>query len=265
MSGSQRWALFWGSVLVLLALCFLLKALGVIDDVLGYFWAGFLILAGVGLVLSALVPQKIAPDGDVASVELEGAREAVVEIEHGVGSLEVTGGAPPGVLLTVSRGAGLGLSSRLEGERMKVKVNCAPSFIPGIGPEGGVWRIRLTDQVPLTLAVESGASQVVLDLEDLPVAFCKLEAGATRVALTVPARVANARIDVEVGAATLDVRIPEGVAARIVFEEGLAAREIDPQRFPPLAGGVYQSPDYERAPYRVELRLEAGASSVTIR
>lgn len=29
--------------------------------------------------------------------------------------------------------------------------------------------------------------------------------------------------------------------------------------------GGYQSPDYERAPYRAELRLEAGASSVTVR
>ncbi|RME36108.1 MAG: hypothetical protein D6793_06380 [Thermoflexia bacterium] len=62
MSISRRWLSFWGSALLLLALCFLLRAMGVISDILGYFWAGFLILAGIGLLLSALVPSQPAPE-----------------------------------------------------------------------------------------------------------------------------------------------------------------------------------------------------------
>lgn len=151
MSSSQRWLLFWGSALLLLALCFLLRALGVISDILGYFWAGFLILAGIGLLLSALVPSQPAPERGVAAVDLQGAREVAVEVHHGAGTMEVTGGAPPGAALTISRGAGLHLSSRREEGRLVVKVDCAPSLAPLVGPEGGVWRIRLTDQVPLTL------------------------------------------------------------------------------------------------------------------
>lgn len=265
MSSSQRWALFWGSVLLLLALCFLLKALGVIDDVLGYFWAGFLMLAGIGLLLSALVPPPSSPEEDVFVVDLQGAQEAAVEIHHGVGSVEVAGGAPPGAALTVNRGVGLNTSSRLEGGRLEVKVDCAPSLAPLVGPEGGAWRIRLTEKVPLTLKMESGASHITLDLRDVLATSCKLEAGASQVALTVPAWVANAQVDVEAGVAALDIQVPEGVAARIVFEDGLAVRNISPERFPLLAGDVYQSPGYERAPYRVELRLDVGASSVTVR
>ncbi len=266
MSTSQRWLLFWGTVLIWLAFCFLLRALGVIGDVLGYFWAGFLILAGIGLVLGALIPARpVTGVEEVITVDLQGARQASVEIEHGAGQVEVTGGAPPGAALTVSRGVGMEVSSRLEGDRLAVKVECGPSFAPVVGPESGVWRFRLTDEVPLTLSVESGASQITLDLQDLPVTYCKLEAGASRVTLIPPARVASALLDVEAGAAALNVRIPEGVAARIRLKDDLTARNIDLGRFPHLEGGVYQSADYDTAAYRVEINLEAGVSSVQIR
>lgn len=265
MSTSQRWLLFWGTVLLWLGLCFLLKALGVIADPLGYFWPGFLMLAGAGLLLSVLVPARPIVGEEFVTVDLQGAREARVEIEHGVGQMEVTGGAPPGAALTVNRGTGMKVSSNLEKDRLTVKVECGPSFAPIVGPESGVWRFRLTDEVPLTLSVESGASQIRLDLQDLPVTYCKLEAGASSVTLIPPARVANALLDVEAGVAALTVQIPEGVAARICLKDDLAARTIDQNRFPPLGGGIYQSPDYNDTAYRVEIILEAGVSSVNIR
>lgn len=264
MSSSQRWLLFWGAVLVWLALCFLFKALGVIGDVLGYFWAGFLVLAGIGLVVSALIPARPVPGEEVVIVDLQGARQASVEIEHGAGQMEVTGGAPPGAVLTLNQGTGMRVFSRMEGDRLSVKVECGPSFAPVVGPESGVWYFRLTDQVPLTLIVEGGASQMRLDLRDLPVTYCKLETGASSVTLIPPARVANALVDVEAGAALLNVRIPEGVAARIRFKDDLSARSIDQERFPRLEEGIYQSTDYDSASYRVELHLEAGVSSVTV-
>ena len=265
MSSSQRWFLFWGAVLIWLALCFLLKALGVIGDVLGYFWAGFLLLAGIGLVVSALIPARPVSGEEVIIVDLQGARQASVEIEHGAGQIEVTGGAPPGAALTVNRGTGMKVSSRIEGDRLSVKVECGPSFAPVVGPESGVWCFRLTDEVPLTLSVESGASQMTLDLRDLPITYCKLETGASNVTLIPPARVANALVDVEAGAALLNVQIPEGVAARIRFKDDLSARNIDQGRFPRLEEGIYQSADYDSAAYRVELHLETGVSSVTVR
>jgi hypothetical protein len=265
MSTSQRWYVFWGTVLILLAMCFFLKALGVIDDVLGYFWPGFLLLAGIWLLVGARVRTEQVPDEATVTVDLQGARQASVEIEHGAGLMEVTGGAPPGAALTINRGAGLKVSSRMEGDRLVVQLECGPSFVPVLGPESGLWRLCLTDQVPLALNVESGASQMTLDLRDVPVTYCKLEAGASSITLIPPARVANALLDVEVGAAMLNVQIPEGVAARIRFKDGLSAHNIDQERFPRLEEGIYQSADYDSAAYRVELHLESGVSSVTVR
>lgn len=265
MSSSQRWFLFWGAVLIWLALCFLFRALGVIGDVLGYFWAGFLMLAGIGLVLSALIPAQPVSGEEVVIVDLQGARQARVEIEHMAGQMEVTSGAPPGAALTVSRGTGMKVSSRMEGDLLAVKVECGLSFAHPIGPESGVWCFRLTDQIPLILSVESIASQIKLDLRDLPVTYCKLETGASNVTLIPPMHMANALVDVAAGAALLNVQIPEGVAARIHFKDDLSARNIDQGRFPRLEEGIYQSTDYDSAAYRVELHLESGVSSVTVR
>ncbi len=265
MSTAQRWLLFWGAVLIWLALCFLLKALGVIGDILGYFWAGFLLLAGIGLVFSALVPAQPVTGEEVIILDLKGARQARVGVECGAGRIEVTSGAPPGAVLTVSRGTGMKFASDLEGDCLDVKVECGPSLAPVIGPESGVWRFCLTDEVPLTLNVESGASQMMLDLRDLPVMYCKLETGASSVTLIPPARMENALLDVEAGAATLNVRIPEGVAARIRLKDSLTVRNIDQGRFPLIEGGVYQSSDYNDAVYRVEITLEADVSVVNIR
>ncbi|MCS7177845.1 MAG: hypothetical protein RML46_02395 [Anaerolineae bacterium] len=264
MSSPQRWLLFWGVVLIWLALCFLLRALEVTRDVLGVFWPGFLLLAGAGLLISALVPARPVVGEETITVDLQGARQVSVDIEHGGGPIEVTSGASPGAALTASRGIGMKASSHLEGDRLAVKVECGLSFLPVLGPESGVWRLRLTDEVPLTLSMESVASQIMLDLQNLPVTYCKLEAGASSITLIPPARMANALLDVEAGVAVLSVRIPEGIAARIRLEDGLTARTIDPNRFLPVARGLYQSPNYDQAAHRVELQLGGGIGSVHI-
>lgn len=267
MSASQRWLLFWGCVLLLLGLLFGLKALGLIENVLGYFWAGFLLLAGIWLVVSAFIAPLVREGEEAvrAVVDLQGARRASLEFDHGVGQIRITGGAPPDVLLMANQGTGLKVSSQREGDLLKVKVDCGPSFVPFIGPESGTWIFLLNEEIPLNLKVDSGASQVTLDLSNLQVVYFQLEGGASSVTLIPPARVTDARMDIEAGVAMLNIRIPEGVAARIRLKEGAAALSIDQQRFPLLEERIYQSVDYDQAAYRVELNLEAGLSSVTVR
>ncbi len=265
MSASQRWLLFWGCVLLLLGLLFGLRALGVLENVLGYFWAGFLLLAGIWLVASAFIAPPAEEEALRAVVDLQGARRASLEFDHGAGQIRITGGAPPDVLLMANQGTGLKVSSQLEGDLLKVKVDCGPTFVPFLGPESGVWVFQINEEIPLNLKVDTGASQATLDLSDLQVVYFKLEGGASSITLIPPARVTGALIDIETGVANLDISVPEGVAARIRLKESIGAFSIDQQRFPCLEDGIYQSADYDQAAYRVELTLEAGLSSVTVR
>jgi hypothetical protein len=65
------------------------------------------------------------------------------------------------------------------------------------------------------------------------------------------------------GAASVNIRIPQGVAARIRWRGGLSSINVDPSRFPRF-GDTYQSPDYDSAANKVDLDVEMGVGSVTV-
>lgn len=126
------------------------------------------------------------------------------------------------------------------------------------------WTVRLSPKVLLELQIETGASELNLDLRDLLVAQLNVEAGASAVDVTLPQAAGRTSASIKAGAAGVEVIVPSGVAARIRAEGGLSGITIDQNRFPRV-GNYYQSPDYETAENRVDLHIETGVSGVTVR
>jgi len=54
------------------------------------------------------------------------------------------------------------------------------------------------------------------------------------------------------------------VAARIRSRMALGTTQVDQVRFPRTADG-FASPDYERAEHRVDLELQGGVGTITVR
>ena len=71
-------------------------------------------------------------------------------------------------------------------------------------------------------------------------------------------------VKVELGAASLDMFVPQDVAARIRTEHGATAIEIDTNRFP-YSNGIYESMDYSSAQNKADIKIEAGAGKVSVR
>ena len=69
--------------------------------------------------------------------------------------------------------------------------------------------------------------------------------------------------DVHAGAASVVLRVPQGVAARIHVRSGLIGLKVDQNRFP-HNGTAYESPNYLSADNKVEIVVEAGAGSIEI-
>jgi hypothetical protein len=259
----RRDSLFWGGLLVVLGGLFLLKAAGVITgDVFGYFWPLFVMALGAWILWGAFFKPSVK-EGESFSIDLQGAAEACVRFNHGAGKVKIDAGAAPGQLLTGSSGLGLNYSSRLVGDMLEAKVDAGPTFFPFIGPSSGTWYFRLARDLPLTLEIDCGASSMEVDLSELQVKSFKLDTGASSTKLLLPKQAKNTVVDIDAGAASLDIRVPDGVAARIRVEQGVSALRIDP-RFPYFQGGVYQSSDYDTAANRVEISLEAGAGSIDV-
>ena len=69
------------------------------------------------------------------------------------------------------------------------------------------------------LEFNTGAGEARLDLTDLRVTNLRLQTGASSTDVTMPANAGHTKAKIDAGAASITIRIPSGVAARISSEE----------------------------------------------
>ena len=258
-------SLFWGAVLVILGGLFLLGNLGIIQmDVWGVIWPVALILLGVWLLWGRLF--RRAPALEHANVSLEGASRAHVRLSHGAGRLLVSAGAGMDDLAEGDFAGGLDLKTHHQGDLLEAELRSPLGRWNrwDWGSHGLEWQVRFNRLVPMTLKLETGASESILDLSELIVGEVDLQSGASSTELTLPAGAGYTQVKISGGAASFKVRVPPGVAASIRFTGGLASLDVDTLRFP-RSGDGYQSPDFATAENKVELVAEVGAASVEVR
>lgn len=259
----KRDNIFWGTALILVGILLFLQNQGIIGNVFQFFWPLALMLVGGWIILNVYW-RPAASEEETFMVPLGAARSLRFKLSHGAGQIEIQGGAPAGQALIGSTATGMNQHSHMNGDQLNVHVEAGPSFVPFLGPSQGVWRFQLTQEIPSTVVVESGASSLDINLRDVPATRVELKTGASSSNVTVPARGVSL-LDVEAGAASVNIRVPEATAARIRVEEGMHAVSVDTSRFPRLDSGIYQSSSYETAVDRADINIEAGLGSVTVK
>ena len=260
----RRGEIFWGALLVILGGLFWLKTAGYLTgDVWGWFWPLFIIAAGVWILVGRGTYPRRGWADESFSVPLQGAKEASLRIDHGAGRINIGAGASSGDFLTGVKGVGMNQSVELRGGHLDVKIEAGPSFIPFIGPEGGVWRYQLDASVPTSINIHSGASRLDLDFTDLQVTRFSFEGGASNLNLTLPARVQNTLVDIQAGAASIELRVPEGVSLRL-RSKSAGSLNVDESRFPRRDPDMYQSADYDSAQHRADVSVQGGATSLRV-
>jgi hypothetical protein len=262
----RRGNIFWGVILIVLGVLFFLQTSGIISGVFGWFWPIFLMLLGVWILMGRMMPQWHGSASDETfSIDLQGAAQVSLDFDQGAGSVQVVGGAPVGVAVTGTQATGMDIKSHLSGDRLEVKIDAGPSFIPFLGPESGVWRFQLNQDVPLTLDVDAGASSLDFDLTDLKVTSIKVDMGASTLKMKLPANAGMTVVDIDAGAATVDLSVPQGVGARLRLEQGASTVDVDQSRFVMQSSNFYQSADYDTAANKVEIKLDGGANTIKVR
>jgi hypothetical protein len=264
----RRDYIFWGMVLILLGGLLFLNAAGVPlpggINAMQLFWPAALVLLGAWILLGYFW-QGTGAEGESRTIQLQGARQASFRLNYGAGRLRLGAGASGDQFLTGTFSGNVEQKVRLDGDQLKVRLEMGPfpSFLFG-GSGGAEWEIRLNRDVPTSMRVETGATQSELDLSELHISDLKLSTGASKTDLTLPARAGMTTVNIELGAASLDIRVPEGVAARVRAEQGISAIEVDTARFP-FSNGIYESTDFSGAQNRVDLVIQAGVGRVVVR
>ncbi len=246
--------LFWGVVLILLGGLILF-------DAIEYFWPALLIILGGAIIAGAYL--RSSTKNEAVSVDLQSAKEVTLKVNHGAGRLSLTDGASAGKALEGDGTEGIKVDAHHAGDRLDIRVGTDAMFIPFLGINRGLeWNLRLPNDIPFALDLETGASQSVVDLSRIRVTRLKVQIGASSTEITMPAS-GIVTADAQAGAAELKMRIPHGVAARIRSDSGLAEIKINTTRFP-YANGIYESPDFGNNPNRIDLTIEAGVGKVSV-
>lgn len=124
------------------------------------------------------------------------------------------------------------------------------------------WKLLLNRDIPLRLHVDTGAGQATLELARLQIVRLDVNIGIGQSTLTLSQQ-GQVRARVNGGIGETVVIIPAGMAARIEATTGLGQVHVvgNYQR----DGKVSISPGYQSAANRVDLIVNGGIGSITIR
>ncbi len=228
-------------------------------------------IAVLALVLFAFYFQSDFGVESVHSLDepLLDAETANVDIDIGVGTLWV-GSLPAGSTSLVegelrSFGVSEGQTSiTRSGGHAEIGLSTDGFSLDFFGDGDRRWDVRLSTLPRASIDVDAGASDLYLDLRDMNVSVVSVDGGAADIEILAPVDAGHVNINIDVGAASIVVIIPDHVGARIDADVGLSDLDIDEARFP-RTGDVYQSRDFETSANRVDLEIDAGASSIEIR
>ncbi|KPL07775.1 hypothetical protein AMJ86_02910 [bacterium SM23_57] len=261
--------LFWGGVLIILGGLILVDSLEVIEiNLWPIFWPLLLILFGAWILLGYFMRREKEP-GEYDSIPLGGIQSAKMVFHHGAGQLKVSSGAESGNLASGTFGGGLRYKIDQGAEdanvSMRIRDSGFPFMIPWLSSWDNYlqWDVRLTQEIPLKLVLKTGASDTQLDLTSLQVTYLRVDTGASATAINLPENVSNTKVIIKAGVASVKIRVPENVAARIHVTGGLMGANVDRNRFQ-KSGRYYQSPDYDSATNKADIHINEGVGSVTI-
>ena len=264
----RRNQLGWGVVLLVIGGLLLLESMDITlpngISPMELLWPILLIFLGAWILLGVFMRGNV--EAENAFILLEGAQDAVLKINHGAGELKVHSGAGPTELVSGYFSGGMDKRVNRSGSVLDVRIRPAvDAFVfPFFGSITQLdWDVALNSEIPTALTLSTGANKAVIDLRDMRLTDLRLESGASETRLMLPSR-GRFRADLDLGAASLEVIVPEGLAARIHTSVGAVDLKIDESRFP-RAGDFYQSPDFAASPNSVDMTIDAGAASIRIR
>jgi hypothetical protein len=231
---------------------------------LEYLWIIFLIFLGTWIIINSLwKPNRGMIEN--SSIGLRGANRGTIRISHGAGHLNINSGAGEGDLITYSSRGSINKKIIETNGLLDVRLSPDSDILPMVGfSETLNWDLKLSEKIPLYLILETGASQTTADLSKLNIPDLKLSTGASSTSITLPSMPERADVSINAGVASLNLKIPTNIGARIRVKDGLTSLNIDKDRFIRVDENTYQSLDFNQQSQRTEIKIEAGVGSITI-
>ena len=125
--------------------------------------------------------------------------------------------------------------------------------------------VELNAGIPWDVELSGGASRLTADLRGLRLGSLKVDGGASRLEVVLPAPSGAVAVAMVGGASNVAIRRPEGVAVRLRVDGGATNLAFD-DRHIGVAGGELDlhSGDYDAATHRYAIAITGGANNISI-
>jgi len=125
--------------------------------------------------------------------------------------------------------------------------------------------VALNARIPWDVEVRGGASRLLADLRRLRLGSLKVDGGASRLEVVLPALPGTVSVIILGGASNVVIRRPTGVAARLRVDGGATNLKFDDRHICAAGGELnLQSRDYDGATDRYDIAVTGGANNLSI-
>jgi hypothetical protein len=228
-------------------------------------------LTGVGGI--GATPQLVLPGSAGQpfsfSEPLGATQKAKLEFKGGAGEIVVKGGSE----LVSTRGTSPFGEPTVSVDRSSpvpvVSLSMADARRPGfsLGAGAGTLEVLLSEATLWDVSLETGASNLKADLSAVPVSALALKTGASSTMLKlgpVPSTVSRTEVIVKAGVSSIEILVPRAAEVRLDTRDGLSGTDID-ERLKPIGAGVWRTPGHASAAKTIDIAVEAGVSSISVR
>jgi hypothetical protein len=139
-------------------------------------------------------------------------------------------------------------------------------FLDGSGRSGpAALTVLLSARLSWRIVDSGGASQVSVDLRTCHLAGADFAAGVDLLTMRLPTPDGTVRLVIAGGASQVKVSVPAGVAARLRLDGGASSVTLGPRSFTGIAGGtVLTTPGWADAASRYDIDAPAGISAISV-
>ena len=111
--------------------------------------------------------------------------------------------------------------------------------------------------------LDIGAATIDFDLSDYKVGKLDIDGGACSVKIKLGEASEHTDVDIEAGAASIELLIPTGAGAELKTETALTSRNY--QGFTKVKAGLYRTDNFETSNQKIMIDIDAAVSSVSIK
>jgi len=257
-------SIWWGGVLVIIGVLFLLANLGVLNNLdWNVIWPLLLIALGAWLLLARIGPGSASADVDSAEAR-DGLAQAKLEMALGSARIDVRSasleddqlyrvhiehaGTPPEVALDRSTGT--------------VRISQRPDWF--MGARRLHVDARLAEAIPWEVNCATGAIRGQFDLSSGSINGFSCRTGASHIDIALGPPKGTVPVHVQGGALTVGITRPAGVPMQVQASGGAVQLRADGSRHDGIGSRSWKSDGFDAAADRYDVTVSGGSINVEV-